>query len=191
MVDCILTASEFDQKLGGFLARWSRIGERNIETFALRFCEQFGVNELPRDPRWHFREWGIVLKDGLTEGGERAAWMRLGDTYTITAQFSIDPQLSFVLWHEFFEILREHPSYPMSSRQMTTAHTERLANKFASHVLMPREVVKQLATELGHPDLDKTPNLAARFGVSLSAMRTTLRELGLSPRRTLTARRFY
>jgi Zn-dependent peptidase ImmA (M78 family) len=58
---------------------------------------------------------------------------------------------------------------------------ERLCNLFAVELLMPAALVREVAGDLGHPDIhDKTGTIAARFGVSLTAMRLRLNELDLS-----------
>ncbi|MCE5200867.1 MAG: ImmA/IrrE family metallo-endopeptidase [Armatimonadota bacterium] len=58
---------------------------------------------------------------------------------------------------------------------------ERLCDRFATELLMPADLVREQASDLGHPDRhDKTGTLAARFDVSISAMRYRLRELGLT-----------
>lgn len=57
---------------------------------------------------------------------------------------------------------------------------EGFCNEFAADLLMPRPLVIEHCKQLGHPDRqDKTRVLAARFGVSMHAMRIRLRELGL------------
>ena len=51
---------------------------------------------------------------------------------------------------------------------------------FASHLLMPELIVRQVAADLGHPErVDKTRTLAEHFGVSAQAMKIRLRQLDL------------
>lgn len=56
---------------------------------------------------------------------------------------------------------------------------ERECNNFARALLMPADLVKLHCIELKHPEQNKTGTLASRFGVSMTAMRYRLRDLGL------------
>ncbi|OFX14468.1 MAG: hypothetical protein A2Z18_04685 [Armatimonadetes bacterium RBG_16_58_9] len=63
---------------------------------------------------------------------------------------------------------------------------ERACDRFAALLLMPEELVRQYYRELAYNDAQRTRIMAERFGVSATAVRRRLKELGL---RTWTRRR--
>jgi Zn-dependent peptidase ImmA (M78 family) len=56
---------------------------------------------------------------------------------------------------------------------------ERACDRFAAHLLMPEELVRQFYTDLVHNARQRIPIMAERFGVSTWALRRRLRELGM------------
>jgi len=85
----------------------------------------------------------------------------------------------FTLAHEIGEyLLLQHykrHGWPV----LSNSYTERFCDRFAVHLLMPSELVREQAAEVGHCPRrnDKTVVLASRFGVSEQAMRARLVEL--------------
>jgi Zn-dependent peptidase ImmA (M78 family) len=105
------------------------------------------------------------------------------------------PKRRFTLAHEIGHAAMIKVPCPKQSNRMfhvtgcwrPDCH-ENFCDRFAADVLMPRPLILQACEELHHPDwFDKTDVLAARFEVSLAAMRRRLRELGLEHR----ARRYH
>lgn len=168
------TADDLDAKLAPFLSRWKAVGRPNIERFAFRFCERFGVHDIPRDPRLYLPHLGVRIAHGVPRAG-RASWIRT-DTYEIRAPVHLDAKLGLTLWHEFFEMMSAHPSFPSA---LPCPFEENLAGKFAVHVMMPESDVRLQAAELHHPEVNKSFVLASRFGVSKTAILIRLKELGL------------
>lgn len=121
--------------------------------------------------------------------GVRAVWIRYGNLYRISHSRHHAGLLGLVLWHELFEILRSNPRFPT---RLAPVAEEQLAMQFAVYVMMPEQELRRQAAELRHPqDHDKSRVLSARFGVSMTAMRLRLRELGLQHKRQGGARRYY
>ena len=56
---------------------------------------------------------------------------------------------------------------------------EHQCDHFAKHLLMPEVYLRQSATDLGHPNRNRTTALAARFGVTMETMADRLAELGI------------
>ncbi len=59
---------------------------------------------------------------------------------------------------------------------------ERACDKFAAHLLMPEQLMRQYHAELAHNAGHRVAIMADRFGVSAWALRRRLRELGLPVR---------
>lgn len=176
------TASELDHVLTKFVRRFSRVGAGNIAGFAERFCQHFGLHELPRDPLVYLPLFGVKMQPALLSRGVRAVWLLAGNLYTIQYSMHHPGRLGLVLWHEFFEIMSALPAFPT---RLPGELEERLATQFAVYLMMPEESVRVQAAELRHPEIDKSRVLADRFGVSMSAMKLRLRELGLEHRSEL------
>ncbi|MCC6485574.1 MAG: ImmA/IrrE family metallo-endopeptidase [Armatimonadetes bacterium] len=181
------TATELDAQLGRFVRRFSRIGTQNISVFAQRFCEVFGLHEIPRNPAIYLPTFGVKLEPATLSRGVRAVWLRAGDLYTIQYSRHQSERLGLVLWHEFFEIMSALPVFPT---RLPSQIEERLATQFAVYLMMPEELVRVQAAELRHPEINKSRVLADRFGVSMAAMRLRLRELGLEHRSELARSRY-
>ena len=86
----------------------------------------------------------------------------------------------FSLFHEDKNLI-DHPFITQAYGRVTdedqAAHRERICDYFAASVLMPRAWVKSLYCNRGVQDLR---TLARHFGVSQTAMRVRLLQLGLS-----------
>lgn len=59
---------------------------------------------------------------------------------------------------------------------------ERACDRFAAHLLMPEQLVRQYYAELSHNPRQRVAILAERFGVSTWALRRRLRELAMPVR---------
>ncbi|MCE5199218.1 ImmA/IrrE family metallo-endopeptidase [bacterium] len=97
------------------------------------------------------------------------------------------PKRRFTLAHEIGHAAMSKVPCPKQAHRMfhitgcwrPDCH-EIFCDRFATDVLMPRPLIIEACQELHHPDWhDKTEVLAARFEVSIAAMRRRLRELGL------------
>ncbi|MEI6916374.1 MAG: ImmA/IrrE family metallo-endopeptidase [Armatimonadota bacterium] len=160
---------------------------KNIEVFACRFSEKFGIREFPRDPREYLPRFGIAIERSQSHPEAEATWLRTGSIYTIAVSpLMAGPQIALKIYHELFEIMSAHPSFP---EILPGPHEEKLATQFAVHLMMPAADVRAQAKALGHPAEDKSAVLANRFGVSLSAMGIRLRELKIAPKRA--PRKYY
>ncbi len=157
----------------------ARVGRSNIAAFAAAFCHRVGLEGLPRHPARLLPALGVQLVPAAFPEDLGAAWCRTREHYLISYSRHrtrhASPALS--IWHEFFEIIAANPHFPS---RLPPEELERLASLFAVHVMMPEQEVRRQAADLGHPHtLNKSRVLASRFGVSVSAMRLRLRELGL------------
>jgi predicted transcriptional regulator len=175
----IATAEDFDREAAKLVRRFAYVRRKNIAHFAMRFAEHFGLGEIPRNPQRILPEvFGISLDRAMLARSTPAEWIRFNDHYTI--RFSAHregEQIALTLWHELAEILFANERFPT---RLTSDQECDLATLFAVHLMMPENDVRELAAELGHSaESDKTANLAARFGVSMTAMRCRLGELGL------------
>ena len=74
-------ADELDTLFGRFVSKYACVGASNIERFAERFCETFGLSEFPRDPRLYLPLFGIKMEtDDLAPrgaGGMDSLWQSL------------------------------------------------------------------------------------------------------------------
>ena len=178
-----ITADDLDRKLSRFLYRWAWVRAKNMPHFARRFCEQFRLTELPRDPFSILpNTFGIELERETLGRATAAQRIRINGSYTIqhTAHRRTE-QITLSLWHEFAEIMFAHPRFPS---RIDPERECRLATLFAVNVMMPEADLRAAAEDVGHPDRDdKTVVLASRFSVSVSAMRLRLAELGLKANR--------
>lgn len=182
-------ADELDALFGRFVSKYARVGASNIERFAERFCETFGLSEFPRDPRLYLPLFGIRLETDDLPRGVRGVWIRSGGLYRVSHSRYHAGLLGLVLWHELFEILSANPRFPT---RLATVTEERLATQFAVHAMMPEQEVRRQAAELRHPqEHDKSGVLSARFGVSMTAMRLRLKELGLQHKARSGPPRYY
>lgn len=178
-----LTADQFDERLSHFFAETDYTASDNMRWFAAAFCRHFRFRRIPRDPFVILPEvFGIELRRVILPEPTRAQWIRLPrrNLYVIEYSEHRTPQtLSLSLWHELAEIIFAHPDFP----ERITSNIEcRLATGFAVNITMPEVAVRRIAAEYGHPKQDKTYTLAARFGVSKTAMRIRLEEFGLAHR---------
>ena len=170
-------AEELDRLLGRFLRRYAFVRLDNIASFAERLAEFLKAPTLPRDPFQLLPSLGIRLRRRTLSAPSRAIWTRTDNCYTIyCAAHESSDSVAFSLWHEFFEILAHHPNFPT---HLSPFWEERLANKFATNLLMPEQAVRQLERKFAsNPDC-LVPVLAEKYGVSRTAMRKRLQELGL------------
>lgn len=186
----IATADELDEAIGKLVRRFAFVGYKNIGHFAKRFCEHFGLSELPRDPFRLLPEvFGIQLERGALDKSTAAQWIRANGVYTIQTSLYRDVnQLALSLWHEFAEIMFAHPRFPS---RLTTDKECQIATLFAVHVMMPEAEVRAVADEFRNTNISsKTGVIANRFGVSPTAARCRLGELGLLPDRNGEKRRW-
>lgn len=84
----------------------------------------------------------------------------------------------FTLAHEIGEFLLMQHYERLGRVPPVGERAERFCDRFATMLLMPADLVNDVAAELGHgPRNPKADVLASRFGVSMQAMRQRLREL--------------
>jgi len=175
------TRSDIERRLDRFLRRFAYVRRDNMDTFAQRFAELLKAGDPPRDPRSLLPRVGITMESGALSPPTRARWARRGAGFVITVTAHEQPAAqSFAAWREAFRLLAARPAFPSDLTQMTL---ERLANRFATAILMPEPAVTAAARRFStNPDA-LVEVLATRFGVSLAAMRKRLYELKiLQPR---------
>jgi Zn-dependent peptidase ImmA (M78 family) len=95
----------------------------------------------------------------------------------------------WTLAHELCEYLiarqyHDSEAGPRTIMRACGTAQERLCDRFAAELLMPADQVRAQANEVHHSARnDKTNVLASRFGVSETAMRIRLREIGVEPKK--------
>jgi len=167
--------TDTDRRLDRLLLRFAYVRRANLEAFAGRFAELVKAGAPPRDPRKLLAGAGIALQRGAIEPPQRARWERRGEGYVITVSEHEPPQAqSFAAWREVFFLLAARRAFPTALTQVTR---ERLANKFATAILMPAEAVVAMARRFGTNPQALVEVLADKFGVSVTAMRKRLYEL--------------
>ncbi len=109
---------------------------------------------------------------GLATQTERGGWAIVlsADDSPARRRFSHAHELKHILDDPFVDWL-----YPTRGAFSSDLLAERICDQFAAAVLMPRQWIKRDWCQ-GHQDLR---SLAARYGVSMSAMGIRLGELGL------------
>lgn len=167
--------SDTDRRLDRFLGRFAYVRRTNIATFAQRFAELVEAGAPPRDPRALLPRAGIEVERGMVEPPQRARWGRRGDGYVITVSEHDQPEAqSFAAWREAFRLLAARPLF---ATELSEVGRDRLANKFATCVLMPTARVVEAARRFRTNPESLVEVLAQRFGVSVTAMRKRLYEL--------------
>ena len=170
-------ADGLDLLLGKFLRRYAYISLTNIESLSDQFARFIRATEVPRDPFHLLPHLGIALERKLLSPPSRAIWTRQDNRYIIYySAHDRTASANFSLWHELFEILASHPQCPSA---LSPWLHERLANKFASFMLMPREAVLTQAARFRRNPEYLVTILSQRFLVSQTAMRKRLYELGI------------
>ena len=163
------------RRLDNFLRRFAYVRRDNIATFGARFAELVKAGAPPRDPRGLLPRVGIAVERGAIEPPQRARWEEREGGYVITVSELDQPQAqSFAAWREMFFLLASRPAFPT---ELSDGARERLANLFASAILMPAEAVAALAARFATNRESLVEVLAARFDVSAVAMRKRLYEL--------------
>lgn len=176
----IASATELDALLAGILQHFRRVTVANMPTFADAVCDALGFHCCPREAKPLLHQVGVRFDYRDPQPGAAAWWSLEDGVYTIhTSNLLPQDELNVAAWHEFFEILYASEAFP--SRYHATLQ-ERLATTFAVHVLMPIAEVRRQCTELGHPAVDRTGTLMARFGVPYAVMQARLRQLSLTSR---------
>lgn len=157
-----------------FLRRWRFVAPANIEHFAARSAEFFGVSAFPRLAVTCLQEYGIVIRREPLPAGLDAVWTVEAGRHTVhVSSFIGSARANFTLWHEWFEMMASRPRFP--SRFGTKA-MERLADRYAAAITMPTAQVARLLQEFADSG-DKADVMAARFGISEAAMRRRIQEL--------------
>jgi predicted transcriptional regulator len=168
-----------DAMLTRLVRRYAYIRPQNLETFADRVIAVSGHPEIPREPELIFETFGIELIIHDLHHGHAGHWQKTPDGYRVYINRHEEPsRRRFTAFHEMFEIIYSLPAFPRGTLDETQLH--RMADLFSVAVLMPTPEIIDMAKALHHPDVDTSGVLADRFGVSYSAMRIRLRELGLS-----------
>jgi hypothetical protein len=169
------TRSDIERRLDRLLRRFAYVRRDNIETFAQRLAQFVRAGDPPRDPRSLLPRLGIAVEPGVIEPPARARWARRGDGFVIIVSAHEQPAAqSFAAWREAFLLLAARPAFPSDLAQATL---EQLANRFATTILMPEAAVTEAARRFSTNPEALVEVLAARFGVSLTAMRKRLYEL--------------
>jgi hypothetical protein len=169
---------DLDRAMDRFLARWAFVRARNMESFAAQTARWLGLSGPPRLAREAFHRLGIGVAREALPAGVLAVWCVEERGYVVRlSPFLTGARANFTLWHEFFEILAARPRFPEPPAGRAA---ERLADRFAACLTMPPAEVRAAARPFFGSG-DKSGVLAARFGVSRSAMRHRLRELRLPP----------
>jgi len=175
-------ATALERLLDRCVGRFAYVGLDNLEAFAEAFARTLRATEIPRDPFHLLDTLGISLQPTASLPPRRALWTREGNRYTIFySRYDRPATARFSLWHEAFEMLAERPGFPSSLPPATEC---RLADRFAALMLMPRRPLLAQAATLQENRHAMPAVLAARFGVSITAMRLRLRELGMLTERT-------
>ncbi len=164
-----------DQRLGRFLRRYAYVRRANIEAFAQRFAELVKAGAPPRDPFALLPQAGIAVERGLVQAPLRGRWARRGGGYVVTVSAHEQPPAqAFAAWRETFLLLAAHRAFPTA---LTQVARDRLANRFASEILMPADAVLALARRFATNREALVEILAQRCGASVTAMRRRLYEL--------------
>lgn len=115
--------------------------------------------------------------------GSHGLWVRDKDGDTIFVNSALPHRLQrFVLAHELGHSIFQWGKPPgMIYGTASYGHNnalERNCDYFAIHLLMPDNVLRTAAKEVGHgPEYDRTAILASIFGVTYDLMKKRLREL--------------
>jgi Zn-dependent peptidase ImmA (M78 family) len=170
-------ADELERALARFWRRWAYVSQRNVEAFAGSFAEWIGAKRLPRDVFLICEALGIRLRaDALL--AQRAAWSQINGHYVISYQpvEGSRGRASFSIAHELAEIIFSHPrARPL----MDASEERRLANHFATALLMPADEVKARFENYRANRTNLAPLIARDCKTSETAVRRRLRELGL------------
>jgi hypothetical protein len=166
--------------LDRFLRRWAYVSARNISAFAHQSAAWFRLEPPPRLAAPCLHRLGVVVRrEGLPAGVDAVWRMENGDYVVSVSAFSPGARANFTLWHEWFEVMAARPTFPT---QLSEHQRERLADRYAAAITMPEDAVARMLQEFADSG-DKTDVMAARFGVSVAAMRWRIREV--APRRAL------
>jgi Zn-dependent peptidase ImmA (M78 family) len=129
---------------------------------------------------------GIRVVKQMLPADLSGVYVRTPSEVTITINNGMPPEHQRFVWaHEIGHHLLAHGSKCPITADLKRAGErnpiERQCDIFAVELLMPADKVREVAIELHHPEYhDKTRTIAARFGVSATAMRIRLRELGIA-----------
>lgn len=176
---------DLNRTMDRFLARWAWVRAGNMEAFSAQAAAWMSLGPPPRHAAEEFARLGIGIRRAALPPGVTAVWTVEAGGYLVRlSPFLTAPRANFTLWHEFFEMMAARPRFPGPPHGRTA---ERLADRFAACLTMPPEELRRAALPFSGCE-DKSAVLAARFGVSPSAMRRRLRELKLPPFDTPRAR---
>jgi Zn-dependent peptidase ImmA (M78 family) len=171
------TTDELERALDRFWRRWAYVSAKNIEAFAESFAEWIGAGRLPRDVFLICEALGIRLRSDAMLA-RRGAWSQLDGHYVISYQpvEGSRARASFTIAHELAEIVFSHPrARPL----MDPAQERRLANRFATALLMPAEEMKARFERYRANRANLVALIARDCQTSEAAVRRRLRELGL------------
>ena len=162
------------QHIDRFLHRWAFVSYANIEHFAARSAQWMRLVSPPRFAAGTLPDWGVGIRRDPLPRGVDAVWSVDRGVYVIRLSPFLTPsRANFTLWHEWFEVMASRPAFP---GRYTPHRLERLADLYATAITMPAESVVRSLKEFQDSG-DKSDVLAARFGISVAAMRRRIREL--------------
>jgi len=151
-----------------------------MEVFARRVARFLALPPPPRHAAPPLRALGLDIEREALPAGLYAVWSLDSGRYRVrVSPFLSPPRADFALWHEWFEIMASRPCFPRAPGCAPSGRDlERMADRFAARLMMPADAVARAARTV--PAVaEKAGVLAGRFGVSASAMRRRLREMGL------------
>mgnify|MGYP001097234212 CR=1 FL=1 len=174
MFDPMTSPCELDSRIDAFLRRWAWVSHANMEPFAEAVAAWLEITSPPRCARSLMEGLGFHIVRTHLPSGTLALWTCEDSRYTVRlSPFLSRAGANFTLWHEWMDILMARPAFPTP---VSPIAAERLADRFAAYITMPRGQVVLEAERLRGCG-DKSAVLAARFGVSRLAMRRRLLEL--------------
>ncbi|HEY3414430.1 MAG TPA: ImmA/IrrE family metallo-endopeptidase [Armatimonadota bacterium] len=169
-----MTSHTTNLQIDGFLHRWAFVSYANIEHFAGRSAQWMRLQPPPRFAAGALPDWGVGIRRDALPGGVDAVWSLDDGAYVIrVSPFLAPARANFTLWHEWFEVMASRPAFP---GRYTPHRLERLADLYAAAITMPADTVARSLKEFRDSG-DKADVMAARFGISVAAMRRRIREL--------------
>lgn len=176
-------ADALNLALDRFLHATPPLAHTGMEVFARRAARFLALPSPPRPARPAFARLGIEVTREALPRGLHAVWTCDAGRYRVRlSPFLSACRADFTLWHEWFEIMAARPAFAaVCPEPWAPRRRERVADHFAACLMMPAEAVLRAAEAFPGAAMrgrgDKAAVIAARFGVSVSALRLRLLEL--------------